>query len=124
MPYSAELYAALYYAEESVFTPHLVKWAFKNTGLFPFNGKRMMKKVQENLADFAPRDDNKGNFTIQAAAAMTEVLRDEIDNSKPDPEGMVAQKKTMMVSHNSLHSPLGPSSLSCFQGRRKEAEKR
>jgi hypothetical protein len=82
-----------------------VKRAFKNTGLFPFDGKRMMRKVQENLGDFAPTDDNKGNFAIQAAAAMTEVLRDEIDKSKPDPEGVVAQKKTMMVSCNSLHFP-------------------
>ena len=105
MLYSAELYAALYYAEESVFTPCLVKQAFKNTWLFLFDGKRMMRKVQENLGDFAPTDDNKGNFAIQAAATMTEVLRDEINKSKPDPEGVVAQKKTMMVSCNSLHSP-------------------
>jgi hypothetical protein len=64
MLYSAELYAALYYAEESVFTPCLVKQVFKNTRLFPFNGKRMMRKVQENLGDFAPTDDNKGKNAL------------------------------------------------------------
>jgi hypothetical protein len=95
--YTGHLYAALYEAEQSVFTPRLLRRAFENCGLWPFDPQRILRLTQQNVGQFEKQGDS---LASEASRIIVEVMEQE----KLAPHPKVSRKRTRPLL-NTLHSP-------------------
>ena len=73
---SVALYHAGYEAEQSAFTEKVIKWAFENTGLWPFNPKQMLELTAKNMGKVD--DDSKSKHVAPWSISFRNQQRNQI----------------------------------------------
>jgi hypothetical protein len=96
--YTDHLYQGLYDAEQTVFTPTILKREFHNIALFTFSPSKIIKLAEENVRKY---DTVKADLSDEAAKVMVEVLQVQL---LEDATGK-KQKRRSKISLNSLHDP-------------------
>ncbi len=87
-------------AETTAFTPRVIKSAFRTTGLFPWDPKRIMARAELNAGKIGNQDGAIKRDLVDAAVTVIKSLADRASDLAKKTKGY-----TVAVVANDLHSP-------------------